>query len=84
LAKLVARLPGWPCGAQLAFEVEFVVSESLHPSAPNHMPRFVTASGDIDMPLMVIGIVHAMLDIVFLTMQFLKGERHASEIWTSS
>jgi hypothetical protein len=55
------RLPGGLCGAYLAFEVEFVVNESLHPSAPNHRPGFVTASGDTDILMIVVGIVHAML-----------------------
>jgi hypothetical protein len=32
------------------------VSESIHPSAPHHLPPFITAPGDIDVLMVVIGI----------------------------
>jgi len=33
------------------------VSESLHPSAPHHLPGFITAPGDTDTLMVVVGIV---------------------------
>jgi hypothetical protein len=33
------------------------VSESLHPSAPDHLPAFITAPGDTDVLMVVVGIV---------------------------
>jgi hypothetical protein len=33
------------------------VSESLHPSAPHHLPGFITAPGDTDILMVVVGIV---------------------------
>jgi len=32
------------------------VSESIHPSAPHHLPSFITAPGDTDVLMVVIGI----------------------------
>jgi hypothetical protein len=32
------------------------VSESIHPSAPHHLPPFITAPGDTDVLMVVIGI----------------------------
>jgi hypothetical protein len=33
------------------------VSDSLHPSAPHHLPGFITAPGDTDVLMIVVGIV---------------------------
>ncbi len=33
------------------------MSESLHPSAPHHLPGFITAPGDTDTLMVVVGIV---------------------------
>ena len=45
-------------GASLAFfELESCVSESLHPSAPHHLPGFITAPGDTDLLMIVVGII---------------------------
>jgi hypothetical protein len=33
------------------------VNESVHPSAPDHLPAFITAPGDIDVLMVVVGIV---------------------------
>jgi hypothetical protein len=49
--------PAGQCGAHLAFEVEFVVNKSLHPSARHHLPGFVTAPGGTDILMVVVGIV---------------------------
>jgi hypothetical protein len=32
------------------------VSESLHPAAPHHLPGFITAPGDTDTLMVVVGI----------------------------
>src|SRR5713226_6441769 len=37
--------------------MENYVSESLHPSAPHHLPGFITAPGDTDTLMVVVGIV---------------------------
>jgi len=37
--------------------LEYYVSESLHPSAPHHLPGFITAPGDTDILMVVVGIV---------------------------
>src|SRR6266404_1881579 len=37
--------------------MENCVSESLHPSAPHHLPGFITAPGDTDILMVVVGIV---------------------------
>src|SRR4051794_3567446 len=37
--------------------MESCVSESLHPAAPHHLPSFITAPGDTDILMVVIGIV---------------------------
>jgi hypothetical protein len=37
--------------------LENCVSESLHPSAPHHLPAFITAPGDTDTLMVVVGIV---------------------------
>jgi hypothetical protein len=36
--------------------MESLLSESLHPSAPHHLPPFITAPGDTDVLMVVIGI----------------------------
>src|SRR6202040_435245 len=47
----------FPRGAQLAFGMEFDVNEALHPSAPHDLPGFITAPGDTDILMVVVGIV---------------------------
>src|SRR5450631_3493262 len=37
--------------------MESCVSESLHPAAPHHLPSFITAPGETDTLMVVIGIV---------------------------
>jgi hypothetical protein len=37
--------------------LENCVSESLHPAAPHHLPGFITAPGDTDTLMVVVGIV---------------------------
>jgi hypothetical protein len=37
--------------------MESWVSESLHPAAPHHLPAFITAPGDTDILMVVVGIV---------------------------
>jgi hypothetical protein len=37
--------------------MESCVSESLHPAAPHHLPAFITAPGDTDILMVVVGIV---------------------------
>jgi hypothetical protein len=37
--------------------MESGVSETLHPSAPHHLPGFITAPGDTDVLMVVVGIV---------------------------
>jgi hypothetical protein len=37
--------------------MEYHVSESLHPSAPHHLPGFITAPGNTDILMVVVGIV---------------------------
>jgi hypothetical protein len=45
-------------GASLAFsKMENCVSESLHPMAPHHLPGFISAPGDTDVLMIVVGIV---------------------------
>jgi hypothetical protein len=47
----------FPLGAQLApSEMEYDVGESLHPAAPHHLPGFITAPGDTDILMVVVGI----------------------------
>jgi len=36
--------------------MESCVSESLHPAAPHHLPSFITAPGDTDILMVVVGI----------------------------
>jgi hypothetical protein len=62
-AKIAASgLAGHPSrsslGASLAFsKMESCVSEPLHPLAPHHLPGFITAPGDADVLMIVVGIV---------------------------
>jgi hypothetical protein len=37
--------------------MENCVTESLHPGAPHHLPGFITAPGDTDILMVVVGIV---------------------------
>src|SRR5882724_8786024 len=37
--------------------MESCVSESLHPAAPHHLPGFITAPGETDILMIVVGIV---------------------------
>jgi hypothetical protein len=39
-----------------AFQVEYHVSEALHQSTPHHLPSFITAPGDTDVLMVVVGI----------------------------
>jgi hypothetical protein len=45
----------WSSG--IISEGRICVSESLHPSAPHHLPGFISAPGDIDVLMIVVGIV---------------------------
>jgi hypothetical protein len=36
--------------------MEYDVSESVHPSAPHHLPGFITAPGETDVLMVVVGI----------------------------
>ena len=33
------------------------MNESVHPSAPHHLPGFITAPGDTDILMVVVGII---------------------------
>ena len=37
--------------------MEYRVAESLHPIAPHHLPSFITAPGDTDVLMIVVGIL---------------------------
>src|SRR5882724_5264286 len=37
--------------------MESCVSEALHPAAPHHLPGFITAPGDTDVLMIVVGII---------------------------
>jgi hypothetical protein len=37
--------------------MESSVSESIHPSAPHHLPSFITAPGETDVLMIVVGII---------------------------
>jgi hypothetical protein len=55
---VAGRPPKFPPGASLAFsKMESCVSETLHPLAPHHLPGFITAPGDTDTLMVVVGIV---------------------------
>ena len=54
-AKLSARLVSpEPAGIS---QWSIYVSEPLHPAAPHHLPGFITAPGDTDVLMIVVGIV---------------------------
>jgi hypothetical protein len=36
--------------------MEYDVSESVHPSAPHHLPAFITAPGETDVLMVVVGV----------------------------
>src|SRR5713226_7375096 len=53
------RMPAHASARRIAclFGMESCVSEPLHPSAPHHLPGFITAPGDTDVLMIVVGIV---------------------------
>lgn len=57
-ARMGLALSGWHVllGASLS-GMEAALSESLHPSAPHHLPGFITAPGDTDILMVVVGII---------------------------
>ena len=44
-------------GLLFSFGMESCVSEPLHPAAPHHLPGFITAPGDTDIYMIVVGIL---------------------------
>jgi hypothetical protein len=50
-------LPGLRSARRVPVGLEYYVSEALHPSAPHHLPGFITAPGDTDILMVVVGIV---------------------------
>jgi hypothetical protein len=58
-ARIESReyLPEFRSARVAAFGMEYYVSESLHPTAPHHLPGFITAPGDTDTLMVVVGIV---------------------------
>jgi hypothetical protein len=55
---VAGRPSSFPLGASLAFsKMESCVSESLHPLAPHHLPGFITAPGETDTLMVVVGVV---------------------------
>jgi hypothetical protein len=55
---LRSKTPGVPILLHnLPFQMEYHVSEALHPSTPHHLPGFITAPGDTDVLMVVVGIV---------------------------
>jgi hypothetical protein len=48
------RVPG---ASRTYSEMESSVSESLHPAAPHHLPGFITAPGETDVLMIVVGII---------------------------
>jgi hypothetical protein len=45
------------CSSAIISEREACLSASLHPAAPHHLPGFITAPGDTDVLMIVVGIV---------------------------
>jgi hypothetical protein len=45
------------CASAIISETETCLSASLHPAAPHHLPGFITAPGDTDVLMIVVGIV---------------------------
>jgi hypothetical protein len=56
VAKLSTHL-GFRSLHSVHFGMEYDVSEALHPSAPHHLPGFITAPGDTDILMVVVGVV---------------------------
>jgi hypothetical protein len=48
-----------------------VLSEPLHPAAPHHLPSFITAPGDTDVLMIVVGII-LLVAILFIGNLYLK------------
>src|SRR5258707_10009015 len=46
-----------PGASRTYSEMESCVNEALHPAAPHHLPGFITAPGDTDILMVVVGIV---------------------------
>jgi hypothetical protein len=46
-----------PGASRTYSEMESCVSESLHPAAPHHLPGFITAPGETDVLMIVVGII---------------------------
>ncbi len=51
--------------------VETVLSDSLHPAAPHHLPSFVTAPGDTDILMVVVGLI-LLAAVLFVGNVYLK------------
>lgn len=47
------------------------MSESLHPAAPHHLPGFITAPGETDVLMVVVGII-LLLSVLFVGNIYLK------------
>lgn len=47
------------------------MSESLHPAAPHHLPGFITAPGDTDILMVVVGII-LLASVLFVGNIYLK------------
>lgn len=47
------------------------MSESLHPAAPHHLPGFITAPGDTDILMVVVGLI-LLVAILFVGNVYLK------------
>jgi len=47
------------------------LSESLHPAAPHHLPGFITAPGDTDVLIVVVGLI-LLLSVLFVGNIYLR------------
>ena len=47
------------------------MSESLHPAAPHHLPGFITAPGDTDVLMVVVGLI-LLLSVLFVGNIYLR------------
>lgn len=47
------------------------MSESIHPAAPHHLPGFITAPGETDVLMVVVGII-LLLSVLFVGNIYLK------------
>src|SRR6266478_3590620 len=56
-ARKAERLSGFSRRRMLALPNGVTVSESINPAAPHHLPGFITAPGDTDILMVVVGIV---------------------------